>query len=156
MLEWFLFKVNARSEYRITALCRQLDLRTFLPVVTKAQSASAPTLLFPGYLFIRVDPYSPRWRQVQHLDGVQALVRTAGEIRPVELSVILSLKRRLKPKATKVLQIPEPGQSIQLNYFGFEQIDAIFEEPCANERCRILINILGGERSLTVPIQAVV
>ena len=132
MLQWYLFRVRARAEQTVSKQVEAMGYSTFLPQVLKRSrphDSAIMSPLFPGYLFIRLDPYRASFAPVLKLFGMIDIIRTTGEIRPVELALVVSLRRRCQANPELVL---EPM---------LEHIDSYL----LNRQPEIIITPLGGD-----------
>lgn len=161
MLQWYLFRVRARAEQTVSKQVEAMGYSTFLPQVLKRSrphDSAIMSPLFPGYLFIRLDPYRASFAPVLKLFGMIDIIRTTGEIRPVELALVVSLRRRCQANPELVLDledsVPKVGEAVRFSYGAFNQIEALFHEMADDKRCRLLITLINQEQLIEVPLTA--
>ncbi|TKB46471.1 hypothetical protein FCL40_17920 [Ferrimonas sediminicola] len=158
MLQWYLFRVRACSERKISQQVEAMGFSTFLPQIQKDSKSTQLKPLFPGYLFIRLDPYRSAFSSVLRLFGMIDVVRTTGELRPVELSLVVGLRRRCQ--AQPQLQqsapppLPKPGDTVVFSHGAFNDIEGLFQEISDDERCRLLVKLINRQHQIEVPLSA--
>jgi transcriptional antiterminator RfaH len=164
-LRWYLvqFKPNA-AQIAVRNLENQ-GLKPFLPQqeITKRkgkvfQQQIRP--LFPGYLFILVNPDHGPWRQVNSTRGVARLVRLGAEpsVVPNEIVEALmaqcdeqSILRQTSETRHRQLHVDEQAQVIQGPFSGFI---ATISDIKPNNRINILIEIMGQKTKVVVSSDA--
>jgi transcription antitermination factor NusG len=134
----------------------QLGLRgyeTFLPLV-ETQRASAP--LFRGYFFCRI---VDRWHAITTCFGVVALVRVGDCPCKIPDFEIETLKARAD--AAGIIRLPPPpppasqrrfakGEKVKIIAGQFSHFDAIHSGMRRGDLERVLINLLGAQREVSV------
>jgi len=102
MFRWYLITHKLHDFQRVTNKIRLLGVEIYSPKkmeVTKRKDCSSvrhtETQLFPGYLFVRLDPELVHTSAISDIPGVGGFVRFGGEISTVPNSVIEALKQSL-------------------------------------------------------------
>lgn len=102
MFKWYLITHNLHAFLLVTGKIKALGLEVFAPTkikVTRRADCSGvrttETQLFPGYLFVRLDPELVHTSAISDLPGVKEFVRFGGEICTVSNSLIDALKHAL-------------------------------------------------------------
>lgn len=95
MLRWTVLKIQPVFE---RSLAKRISFETYAPkrlrMISHARRVSwEPRSLFPGYLFVRLDPDEDRWQDVQRLSGVVSFVRFGRLPSSVEDDAIFALRR---------------------------------------------------------------
>lgn len=113
--------------------------------------------LFPRYLFIKVNPEVKSIFPVSSTLGVSTFVKfgdryaTASEDLIEEIKSIVEKQKFLASEREKF----KKGDMVYVDGNGFDQVKAIYCNPCGNQRAMILMDILGKESRLRVPMQCV-
>ena len=99
--------------------------------------------LFPGYLFVAMDPADGRWRAINSTLGVRALVRFGNQISSVDHRFIAGLKAR---EIEGVIALPANpfaiGQNVRLLDGPFEGLVAKIIEMDEKSRLVVLMDFL--------------
>lgn len=99
--------------------------------------------LFPGYLFVRINPDAQRWRVILSTFGVRSLVRVAGSPALVDEGLVESLKGRekngviVKPAAPYQL-----GQKLKIAGSAFDGMVGTIIELDEKDRVTVLLEFL--------------
>ncbi|TKB46470.1 hypothetical protein FCL40_17915 [Ferrimonas sediminicola] len=147
MLGWYLFRTKARCELQAEQHLGCLGYQVYLPAIpttASQQSVNRLSPLFPGYIFVRFDPFSESVGRILSLSTISQAVKTCGALVPVELALV----RELRNRCATVVQSPSkttfcPGDAVTVKDGPFAQIDAIFHETVGSKRCKLLLDMLG-------------
>lgn len=96
---WFAVYTKSRHEKKVNWLLAEKDVETFLPlrevlVRWKDRNKKVPVPLFPGYLFVRIDPMERLG--VLSTKGVVCILGNGGAPVPVPLQEIESTRKLLR------------------------------------------------------------
>ena len=159
---WFLVhcKPNAVNMARQNLINQ--DFVVFLPLqkITKRKAKRFQTILrplFPGYLFVQLDPLAGHWRKINNTRGVARLVQLGANPCPVPDSIIAALLERCD--ADHVLQKPgklEVGQKAQILKGPFSGLIAEIIEVEPDTRVHLLLDLMGRATQLSVSPSIVV
>ena len=160
-LRWYLvqFKPNA-AQIAVRNLENQ-SFNTFLPQqeITKRkgkifQRQTRP--LFPGYLFVQIDPDHSPWRRVNSTRGVVRLVRLGAELSVVPNEIVEALMARCDKQSilrqtseTQSSQL-HAGNQIQVMQGPFSGFIATISDIEPNNRINILIEIMGQTTKVAI------
>lgn len=164
MAHWFAVRTKPRREFYAKEQLMRQGHTVYLPVVRRLVSharrrrlASRP--FFTGYLFILLEPDQANWTAINSTYGVACVVRFGDYYPPVPLELIEGLRAREDGSGHVVL--PEelaspfrPGARVRVRV-GEADIEGIFAGLDGEERARVLIELLGRQQDLTVPVEAV-
>lgn len=137
---------------------RRFGYEPYYPVIASKRSA-VPTGLFPNYLFVRAVDH---WWSANTCPGVVRLIRGNGE-RPAEIGdhVIDEIRGRegrdglvRLPKASRPRGL-QPGDQVRVMRGPFEGRFAIYAGMNGHQRVAVLLAMLGSERRLLLPKNAV-
>lgn len=102
MFRWYLITHNLHAFQLVTGKIKGLGVEIFSPTkmeVKKRRDCNAvritETQLFPGYLFVRLDPDLVHTSEISDIPGVKEFVRFGGKISTVSNSLIEALKQSL-------------------------------------------------------------
>ena len=131
---WYLIHSKARQEDMAELNLRLLGVETFCPRLRKLKSTRSKAqnegeVLFPGYLFVRVD-MTTEYRKVTYVHGVLRVVKFGAEPALVEDEIIDSIRKRVH---NGFVHLPQPpslrtGQIVHINKGPFIGFEAIFEQ----------------------------
>lgn len=144
MFRWFLITHNLHALALVTSRIKGLGVEFFLPTkmdVKKRRDCNAvrctETQLFPGYLFVRLDPNLVHTSQISEIPGVKDFVRFGVEIATVSNALIEALKQSMllqtdKNVTTLECRNVQPGvlnalSSIALMKTKIERQTALFD-----------------------------
>ena len=157
-LRWYIVQCKPNAAQIAIRNLENQSFGTFLPLqeITKRkgrifQRQIRP--LFPGYLFVQIDPDRGPWRQVNSTRGVNRLVRLGAEPSVVPNEIVEALMERcdnqsiLSQTSETQLHAGNQAQVIQGPFSGF--IATISDiEP--NNRINILIEIMGQKTKVAI------
>ena len=109
--------------------------------------------LFPGYLFVRLDPTNGRWRAILSTIGVRQLVRFGDQLGRLDNGLLEALRQSevdgliVTPAARYV-----PGQAVEIKIPAFAGI--VGEILAIDEACRMTVLIEMMQRSVKLQVTA--
>ena len=146
---WFAANTRPRAErVALLNLARQ-GYRTVLPqqVRTVRHARKFHTVLeplFPGYVFIELDPSRDRWRSVNGTRGIVALVTAGGDPVPVPEGAVAALQAMTDDggvlRASASLQ---PGDAVILLSGPFANQLGTLERLSGKGRVQVLLDMMG-------------
>jgi transcriptional antiterminator RfaH len=156
--QWYVVHCKYQKETQAAAgLEERLGLTAYLPEVRqreRGQLRCAP--YFPGYLFVRADLGVVAQSQINGLPGVIRLVSFGDLPQPVPAAAVEEIRRRIDDlNASGYFAMPDfrPGDTLRLRRGPFQGLEAIFVGPATpRERVRVLIEFLGGLRTMEVDV----
>ncbi len=99
--------------------------------------------LFPGYLFIRLDPGRERWRPIQSTTGIRSLVRFGENLGTIADDFIASLRMREKGGVVVLPETPyKVGQQVKLGPGPFDGVVGTILRVDEKQRLIILMDLL--------------
>jgi transcriptional antiterminator RfaH len=158
--DWYLAQIKPNS----LAIARRNLLRQDFPVFapqrleTRRQGPrfrTEPRPLFPGYLFIALDPSTSRWRAVNSTVGVTRLVAFGGKPAPVPRGLVEQMS--LGCDADGIMLPPDslsPGDHVVVTSGPFAGLLAAVERCDPDRRVWILIDVMGQQTRLQLPREA--
>lgn len=149
---WYLIQTKPRQESRAEEHLQRQHFECYQPKrPLTASNAKADEALFPGYLFIRLDRQLDNWYPIRSTRGVARVVSFGGDPTPVKDELIEQLRQRLATPAPPSCSRFKPGERVQLNGGGFNELEAIFISTDGDQRSMILLNLLQREQKVRVP-----
>ena len=159
MKRWYVVHTKPRAEETALAHLRRQAFETFLPRFLKRRRHArrvdvAPSPLFPGYLFVALDPERSRWRSIRGTVGVNGLICHGDEPAPVPEGVVEAIVARRDDDGFVPVGGPEAmrrGQSVEIADGPLAEARAIFESFDSKERVIVLLSLLGRQVRARVP-----
>lgn len=153
---WFAAHVKSRHEKKVALQLTNSNLECFLPLYQTRQrwqdrTAIVDLPLFPGYVFIHIDPREKL--RVVKLSGVLDLVGVHGQPTPIDRAEIDNLRQCLTHDGTVQ---PHPflavGRRVRIRTGPLADTEGILTRK--KGRCRLVISIRLIERSVSVEVDA--
>ena len=155
-ITWYLaqFKPNSHSIAERN-LARQ-GFRSFLPLQEETRRTNGKFVtrlrpLFPGYIFVALDPAQGGWRAVNSTNGITRLVCLGTEPTPVPSALVSELMRRCDGDG-KLLPPRHfsPGDRVVLSGGPFTDFVATIEGVSPDRRVYVLIEMMGAQTRITL------
>lgn len=159
MHQWYVVRTKPRQEQIAHENLLQQGFRSFYPQLRRMKRVRgnkqlSVEALFPCYLFISLDLGNDNTSPIRSTRGVTGLLKFGTEIRPVPDNVITAIQNRSdefgviddKQRALK------PGQKVRIGSGTMQGMEAIFKQNNGNDRAVLLMNIMGAERAVIVPV----
>jgi len=154
---WYVVNTQARKERIASDNLRRQGYEVFLPVLSKAVRHARSVRLafeayFPGYLFVRFDIASQRWRPIESSTGVLRLIKAGTKPTPAPVGMVPALIERSGPDGLLRLE-PEglqPGQTVRITKGPFAESLAIVDRASGEERVRVLLTLLGQATAVSL------
>lgn len=160
---WYVVQTQPQAEEKARRHLINQGIMTYLPRYRRRirharQSIQVLRPLFPGYLFVRLDPSLCRWRSINGTMGVRQIL-TDGEL-PLIIGdlVIQEIMSREDGSGAVKLEQPmfAPGQTVRVTDGPLADLEGLFEEVRDHERAVLLISWLGRKVRAQVPLMTVV
>ena len=164
-LHWYLVQCKPNAAQIAVSNLENQSFNTFLPLheITKRkgkifQQQIRP--LFPGYVFVQIDPDQGPWRQVNSTRGVTRLVRLGAEPSVVPNEIVQTLIARCDENS--VLRQTSKTQSTQFHAGNQAQVVqgpfsgfiATISDIEPNNRINILIELMGQTTKVAINADA--
>jgi transcriptional antiterminator RfaH len=145
---WLVANCHANQEsVAIENLVRQ-NYEAYCPMMLKRRSHArrveeVARPLFPGYMFVHVDPVRERWRPILSTIGIRTVVHFGERLGALNDEFIHSLRMREKdglilPPETSY----QVGQRVRINSDAFDGVVATVLSVDEKQRLTILMDIL--------------
>jgi transcriptional antiterminator RfaH len=153
---WYLIHSKTRQEGVAESNLRRLGVETFCPRFRASKlnrsKAQSEEVLFPGYLFIKVE-MSTEYRKVTYAHGVLRVVKFGSTPAVVEEDIIAAIRERAH-KGLVVLPPPsslKTGQIVRIHKGPFRGFEAIFEKELnGSQRVALLMKTLAFQGRVVV------
>ena len=160
-LHWYLVQCKPNAAQIAVRNLENQNFCTFLPIqeITKRKGKIFHRQihpLFPGYLFVQIDPDQGPWRQVNSTRGVARLVRLGAEPSMVPNEIVEALMARCDEQSilrqTSETQSSElqAGNQAKVTQGPFSGFIATISETEPNNRINILIEIMGQTTKVAI------
>ena len=163
MTYWCAVQTHVRSEDKAAFHLRRQDYDVFLPKHLKRRKharridwVSAP--LFPRYLFVAIDPDTMPWWAIRSTVGVGSLICFGDSPAGVPENIITEIKPRQDENGMAKLHAGSAfkrGDRVKIIDGPLNDVEGLFESPTDKERVTLLLNLLGIEVRVHVPLETV-
>ena len=151
---WFVAQTLSDREQLARFHLSAQGFRTFLPRFRKTvrharsmREVIAP--VFPGYIFVVVDPERDRWRSINGTFGVARLVSAHQRPIPFPTGVVEALLASVDELGmVRFDRGLKPGQTVRVVAGPFAQVLGVLQRLGAKGRVQVLLNIMGGEAAV--------
>ncbi|MES2826131.1 MAG: transcription/translation regulatory transformer protein RfaH [Pseudomonadota bacterium] len=160
---WFLIYCKPKQDIRAEENLMRQGFHVFRPTINviKAKIGCENSIscesLFPRYVFLNVNPEVQSIGPVLSTLGVASFVKFGDRYATVSERLINEIKVNAETQslAAGSREAIKEGDEIYVNGCGFDQVKAIYYNPCGNMRALILMNIMGKEARLSVPVESI-
>lgn len=114
--------------------------------------------LFPGYLFVQLDPTRDRWHAINGTYGVRYIVAMGDRPSAMPVGVVESIRAR--ENAQGLIEIVDPcpyapGEVVEITRGVMADQTGIFKCRDDKQRVTLLLSLLGRETEIRLPANAV-
>jgi transcriptional antiterminator RfaH len=155
MKNWYLIKTKPRQEKKAKQNLENQGYVAFFPI---AEINERLVILFPGYLFVRLNEKTQNFSPINSTKGVSYFVKFGLNFAKVPSSVIEFIKTNQHISADKLKNLDKlkPGDKVQISDGVFKNWVAIFKCYKPDERVILLMNLLGNEQTLSLKKELVI
>lgn len=158
MQRWYVGQVHRGQE---TVALRNLEnqlFTAFVPYLATERARHGKTYrvaepLFPGYIFVRF-ALDGRWQPIASTRGMRRLLGNDNVPCPLPRGYVEALAPCCEPPGAVVRRLVPGVSQVRLRAGQFAGMQGLFQAQ-ANERVKILLQILGRGVFVTAPIAAV-
>jgi transcriptional antiterminator RfaH len=153
---WFVAQTLWHSEKTARFHLGAQGFRTFLPRFHKTvrharQLREVIAPIFPGYIFVVLNPERDRWRSINGTFGVARLISADQRPTPVPTGVVEALLGRLDQSGlVRFDDRLKPGQPVRVIAGAFAGVLGVLQRLDAKGRVQVLLNIMGGQAPATM------
>lgn len=160
---WFVLRTHPNSEFKALSHILRQGFDGYLPRYLKRRRHARKTdfvqrPLFPGYLFVRMDPERIRWRVLNSTIGISELICHSGIPAPLPDNVIDDIRHHedgngyiLLGEHTHV----RPGDKVCVTEGALTDQIGIFDAESDQHRVVLLLNFLGRQVRVKMPMKSI-
>lgn len=153
---WYVVRTEARAEQLAATQLRSDEFEVFSPRVNAVHGQVGPrdTPLFPGYLFLRLDPEEEAWPRFKSSHRVLGLVRFGGELPWLPDGLIEELARRLEEmnQGHGLWRRFRTGDQVRIVSGGIDSLAEVLEEAKSPQaHAKVLFEFMGRIIRAKVP-----
>ena len=155
MKNWYLIKTKPRQEKKAKQNLENQGYVAFFPI---AEINERLVVLFPGYLFVRLNEKTQKFSPINSTKGVSYFVKFGLNFAKVPSSVIEFIKTNQHISADKLKNLDKfkSGDKVQISDGVFKNWVAIFKCYKPDDRVILLMNLLGNEQTLSLKKELVI
>jgi transcriptional antiterminator RfaH len=161
-LSWFVVRTQSRAEEKALHHLENQGFAGYLPRYRKrVRHARRNEILlrplFPGYLFVNLDPERCRWRSINGTIGVREILSQGDSPLAVPARIVEEIRAREDATGAVRMALPSfaRGQMVRLTEGPLADISGLFEEMRDENRVVLLVSLLGRKVRMQVPTAAV-
>ncbi|KAB2938998.1 MAG: transcriptional activator RfaH [Hyphomicrobium sp.] len=158
MKDWYVVSTQPYQEARAELNLRRQGYEPWLPKLLRERRharrvdmTKAP--LFPGYLFVALDPRVQKWRAINSTFGVRQILCHGDRPRPVEQGFVEALKETSDDAGVVALPNADAfalGQPLRLLAGPFANSIGTLLRLADKDRVALLLDLFGREVQITV------
>lgn len=157
---WYVVLTKPRNEENARFHLATKGIEVFYPKLSlpmPTRSGRNVVSLFPNYLFVRIDSFSPEHSQVTWCHGVKRLVSFGGMPVPVENRVVDFIRQQADQRGVlKAKSNLKMGDEVQIAKGPFKGLVGIIQEPPdTKSRIKVLMSILSRDVQVEVPVECI-
>jgi len=155
-IDWYVAAAMPRKERFALANLHNQGFATFYPLLHRTRSpggGKTVSPLFPGYIFVGLNPQRIRWQSINGTFGIRYLVGPRGALpSAVPPPGMDELFQRFPQGAHYVPECRlRPGDPVNVITGAFAGIPATFEDMLSQDRIRVLLSWLNTQVAVVMP-----
>ena len=153
--QWYVVLTKPKQELRAQENLERQGGVAFVPMFTNERICRGKRVvrqepLFPGYLFLQTQAQGELLSKVRSTFGVRQLLTFANQVMTIDDRIIDDLRQRSSTiSPTQQFMV---GQIVTLKNGPFQHYQAIFKAYNGDERCIILLGLLGKQNELVIEL----
>ena len=158
MKRWYVIQTKPRHERIAQENLDRQGFRCFLPRINewrkiRDKKVLTEVPLFPNYIFTNIDLYLTSCAPIRSTRGVNAMVRFGNEVIPVPDTAIDAMTQYSQQQLSQpdICQYTA-GQQVQIDTGPFRGLNAIFIKQNGEERALLLLDMLGKQQRVEMPL----
>jgi transcriptional antiterminator RfaH len=163
MTYWCAVQTHVRAEDKAAFHLKRQGFQVFLPKHLKRRKHArridwVPAPMFPRYLFVAIDPELTQWSSIRSTVGVGDLVRFGNRPAAVPTDIITEIMARQDEKGLVKAHIGCPfkaGDRVKIADGPLSDLEGLFDCATDEERVTVLLNLMGREVKVRVPLETV-
>ena len=160
MRQWFVVRTKTGQEDRAVWHLHNQGFEVYLPKYRKVVRHARRTKtvlrpLFPGYIFVKMDTKTQRWRSINGTVGVLELVQFGSYPHSIDEALVNAIQSREDEDGVIVIltQGLEKGDVIRIGEGPLAEHTALIEEVCDERRVILLLDLMGREVRVHAPTE---
>jgi len=160
MKHWYVIQTKPRQECVAHTNLERQDFECFLPLMNewrkkRGKKVLTEVAMFPSYLLANIDLQLTCCTPIRSTRGVIAMVRFGNEFIPVPNQIVAAIKKYSQQQLSQTDLIQyKLGQHVQIEAGPFKGLSAIFLEQSGPERAVLLLDMLGKQQKVELPVAA--
>ena len=152
--KWLVAQIKPNSYDLAFRNLKRQGFATFLPkmkITTRKDERFIykDVLVFPGYMFVGVDPQDFNWTRINSTYGVSKLLSYSDKPAEISRDLIITLKNRYqKDVHSSRKETLQKGDNIKFNSGPFVDLIAGIEALDGKNRIWVLLDFIGGSTKL--------
>ena len=159
---WFVVRTHPNGEFKALGHIMRQGFDAYLPRYLKRRRHARKTdtvqsPLFPGYLFVGMDPEQARWRALNSTVGVSELICNSGLPAPIPDDVIADIRQHEDEHGYVILGEHaglQKGDKVRITEGAMSDQLGIFDAPSDQHRVFLLLDLLGRQVRVKMPLSA--
>lgn len=152
---WYVAKVQPGRSALVRSGLDVLGVETFAPQIVAHKGGRQTTEpLFPGYVFVAVEPDSAAWPRIRWAGGISYFLPSQMEPAPVSDELVEGIRIRTEEwNADGWRSAFRPGDAIRVESGPLNGLDGLFKRyvPGA-KRCEVLVSLVGAQHLVRVSV----
>jgi transcriptional antiterminator RfaH len=138
---WAVLRTQTHNELMAARSVEARGVEAYIPLLSKPH-AERPALLFPGYLFARVDAASDDLLRIRSAPGVAYVLPHGGTPTLLAEGVVDLIRKRLADPSAAAVRALRSGDRVTVINGPFRWMEAVFDRRLnAAGRVRILLEL---------------
>lgn len=164
MKHWHLLYTKPKEDARAQTHLLNQDYEIFRPLMrhhrlVKGTQKTLVESLFPRYIFIKLDQESSDWARLRSTRGVMSLVSFNQVPAVVPEVLVKELMAQTNAdgfidRTTVQKSLFKEGEEVEISEGSFFGLRAIVKAQTSEERVIVLLNMLGSQQAISLPIAA--
>lgn len=161
---WHLLYTKPREDARAQTNLLNQGYEIFRPLIrhhriVKGSQRTLVESLFPRYIFIKLDQETSDWARLRSTRGVQSMVTFNQVPAVVPSNLVDELMQEMNgedfiDRTNSQKALFNTGDEVEISEGSFFGLHAIVKAQTSEERVIVLLNMLGGQQSISLPIAA--
>lgn len=153
---WYVVHCNAHADGQVERLMQSFGLEAYSPQIPRTRRWNGHKPLFPGYIFVRLDPSGPVWSRLRSMPGVRSLVGVGDVPTPVSDEIVTVIRDRTAGLSQRVRRL-QPGDAVAVVRGPLSDLEGVFcESLSGEERVVILLDVMQRQTRVALPKRDIV
>ena len=160
MKQWYVVQTHAMAEEKAAFNLKRQGYGVYLPRYLKKRSHArridwVERPLFPCYLFVKLDVEATQWQAIRSTIGVSHFICLGEQPAPVPEGIVEVREDENGLVGLSLGVLFEKGQEVEIKNGPMAEISAIFDCVDDKDRVYVLMDLLGRQVRVRVPLEAV-